>query len=180
MEPKRLLVPRTPGDFDRDGVLPCGVIYADEAQREFVIGPLTVERELAAAATCPDWIDYGLIYRLMVAKSTDADLAEQGIDRATVAPLSADEERRAARMTEMLKRHEARYRLVKLGAIPSADLADAAGRLLPADYQLVLDLAEEVDAAVARFHQEARTVLGRRGDAGPGGPADPDAGPSGI
>ncbi|MFA5121886.1 hypothetical protein [Zavarzinia sp.] len=165
--------PLTPGDLRADGELAVGVSYAGSLHREVTVGPLTVDAEMAAEGAMPDWIDPNLIYRFELSRLTEAELKKNGLSRL---PISDAEKRRAARMVETRYLLQARFRVLRLGAVPEDQLPQAVGRLLESDMYVVRDLALEVDAKVARFLAENRTADQAGPDSVDGGGPD-SAGP---
>jgi hypothetical protein len=160
--------PTTPGDLKADGKLKIGVVFCNKRYRGFTIGPLTVEAELAAEATMPDWIDPDLIYGRYVESLTDEKRAELKIDP-PARELTADERRRAGRMQGARYAHECIYRVTMLGLVPREQIPQALGRLLSDDLDIVVAKAREVDKAEARFRDEDKDDVDEGAGTGGGG-----------
>ncbi|MDP8224506.1 MAG: hypothetical protein P9L99_14190 [Candidatus Lernaella stagnicola] len=168
------IVLATPGDLTRGGVLEIGVEFAGAQQREFIVGPLTVDVVGMADATMPDWIDYDLITRVWVQGLDDKARAKQGIKGTDWPELTRGDARRGEAMAAARYNHQVKFRITRLGGIPRPNIPDAVGKLLPSDFSIITTLAEEVDAAEQTFREENAIDLGRGPGRGPGGdPAGP-------
>ena len=147
---------KSPGDLARKGKFKHGVDWCGARYRDFTVGPLTVEVDLLATATMPDWIDYDLIHRAYVSGLDEKQRAELKLDEVEV---TKAEMRKALQMVSVRDAHQAHYRVVKFGAIPREQIPEAIGRLMPVDLGILRAVIREVDDAVDKFCEEDEADL---------------------
>jgi len=143
--------PKTPAEFEKKGMLATGVEYGGGMHREFTVGPLTVDAELAAEADMPDWIDANLLFRYAVSGLDEKERIESGL-KAEV--LTEAERRKAARMSQARWRYQVMHRVTRLGGVPPEDIVAAIRLLVASDLHEMLTTAREVDDAVDTFREK--------------------------
>ncbi len=160
---------QTPGALERSGVLEVGVVFGGAVQKDFTVGPLTVDAQGRAEATMPDWIDLDLIARSYAHELAPERQREFGLEMAKFAPLTPGEKHRVDAMLNARYNHLVKFRVMKFGGIPQPMIPEALEKLLTEDLAIIVTQAQEVDVAEETFRRENKTSVAGGPDTGPGG-----------
>ena len=170
-----------PAELTTKGRIEVGVEYLGTMQFDFTVGPLTAEAEILAQATMPDFIDPALIWlatlRGMIKALSDendpaAEVRKIGVAEEQIAAaqkLSKGEINRAQKHQWAMDSHTHRFRVTRLGTIPTEDIPAAVAACTADDMKIISGKCIEVDNVEARFRTEAQKNNSRRDGALDGG-----------
>lgn len=171
-------------ELEIDGELEIGLLFDDNPipHKAFTVGPLTVDAETAAECTMPATVDQGLIFRSYFHRTLSKEDRDKffeknkDVDPSEIPPVTDEENNIALRMEKIRYRHQCRYRLLRLGSIPTDVLSEAAGKLDKDDMSEIVGVCKEVDKRVDSFRGKNGTALeaklAARKDGDPAGSVD--------